>query len=181
MVDSTQEKVCFNIASRMNELKEKEKSELSNLRDINGCRVYVADKLNIMNTLRIYENQLEKYGGTIFQKEEIEAINKIEEFQRNLFCNKRLLLPLSIVSILGFMQFSRQSLSVRTFYENIHLITPVFAGTYFVGNTFMDLRFRSKVKTYEKNISETLTKARLHSHCMMLTNQLKFDPDRHLE
>ena len=182
MVDSTHDNVSFNITSRLNELKEKEKSELPNLRDIKGCRVYVADKLNIMNTLRIYEDQLDKYAAaTVFEKEEIEAISKIEEFQRTLFCKKRVLLPLSILSVLGFMQFYKQSLSVRTFYENVHLITPVFAGIYFVGNTFMDLGFRSKVKNYEKNISETLTKAKLHSHCMMLTNELKFDPDRHLE
>ena len=181
MVDSTQDKVIFNITSRLNELKEKEKSELSDLRDINSCRIYIAEKLNNMNTLRIYEDQLEKYGDSVFQKDEIEAINKIEEFQRTLYSKKRVLLPLSILSVLGFMQFYRQSLSVRTFYENIHLIAPVFAGTYFVGNTLMDLGFKNKVKNYEKNITDTLIKARLHSHCMMLTNQLKFDPDRHLE
>jgi len=181
MVDSTQVRVSFNINSRLYELKEKEKSELSNLRDINGCRLYVANKLKIMNNLRIYENQLEKYGGSVFQKEEIEAINKIEEFQRTLYSKKRFLLPLSILSVLGFMQFYRQSLSVKTFYENINLIALVFAGTYFIGNTFMELGFKSKLKNYEKNINETLIKARLHSHCMMLTNELKFDPDRHLE
>ncbi len=181
MVDSTQDKVSFNIFSRMKELKEKEKSELSNLTDINGCRVYAAGKLNIMNSLRNYENQLEKYEGTVFQKDEIEAINKLEELQRNLFLKKRILLPLSILSALGFMQFYKQSLSVKTFYDNIHLITPVFAGTYFVGNSLMEFGFRFKVKNYEKNISETLNKAKLHSYCMLLTNELKFDPDRHLE
>jgi hypothetical protein len=181
MVDSTQEKISFNITSRLNELREKEKSELANLRDINKCRVYVADKINIMNSLRIYEDQLEKYGDSVFQKEEIEAINKIEEFQRNLYSKKRVLLPLSMFTVLGFMQFYRQSLSVKTFYENIQLIIPVFAATYFVGNTFMDLGFRNRVKNFEKNIAETLIKARLHSHCMMLSNQLKYDPDRHLE
>jgi hypothetical protein len=29
-------------------------------------------------SLKIYEEELEKYGGYVFQKEDIEAINKLE-------------------------------------------------------------------------------------------------------
>ena len=34
-----------------------------------------------MNTLKIYEQHLEKYGGSVFQKDEIEEIKKIDEIQ----------------------------------------------------------------------------------------------------
>lgn len=180
MVDSSQNKISFNITSRLNELKEKEKSELSSLRDINNCRLYIAEKLNMMNMLRINELELEKFGDSVIEKEEIEIINKIEEFQRRYFENKKILLPLSILSVLGFMQICKHSLAVKTFYENISSITPIFAGTYFVGNALMYVIFRSNTKNYEKILSDTLEKARLHSNCMMLSNNLKYDPDRHL-
>jgi len=181
MVDSTQDKIHFNIKTKLNDLKEREKSEFKSLNDINGCRAYVAEKLNIMNSLKINEEKLDKFEGSVFQKEEIETINRIEELQRSMFAKKRLLLPISIMSVLSFMGFYRQCFSVKTFYENIHLITPVFATTYFIGNTFINLGYKSQFAKFEKNTENTLEKARLHSQCMMLTNQLKYDPDRHLE
>lgn len=181
MVDSSQEKITFNITSRLAELKEKEKTELQKIKDLNPCRNYVADKLSIMNELKQNENELEKFGSSVFNKEEIEAISKLEEFQRKLFCKKTYLLPLSIASTLGFMAFYKQSLSVKTFYENVHLVAPVFAGTYFIGNTLLDLGYRTRARNYEKEIQNTIQKAKLHSSCMMLTNQLKFEVDNHLE
>lgn len=181
MADSNNDKVSFNIYSRVEQMKKNEAAIFSSIKDINSCRVYVAEKLNTMNSLKIYEEQLEKFGGSVFLEEEIEAIDKLEEIQQHYLKKKRFLLPLSIMTALGFMSFYTKNLSIKTFYENIHLVSPVFGGAYYVGNSMIDLIYRYKIRNYEKLFENTLIKARLHSKCIILTNKLKYDPDRHLE
>lgn len=176
-----QEKISFNISSRIKDLKEKEKEQYAHIKDLNVARNYVAEKLKKMVLLKNCEEEFEKYDGTVFQKEEMDAIVKFEEVQRNYFAKKRYLLPFSIVAVLGFMGVFKQSLSIQTFNENIHLIAPIFLGTYLVGNTFINLGLKSKSRSYEKYLDTVLAKARLHSYCVSLINHLKFDEDRHLE
>jgi hypothetical protein len=79
------------------------------------------------------------------------------------------------------MSFYKQNSLIKVFNENIHLIALVVGGAYYIGNTLFDLNYRFKIINYEKQIETTLTKAKLHSEYMMLTNQLKYELDSHLE
>ena len=82
MAESNKNKFSYNINSLLEIYKKNELANLNNLKDHNSCGIYVSFKLNIM-FLKIYEEELEKYGGSVFQKEEIEAINKQKEIQQN--------------------------------------------------------------------------------------------------
>ena len=176
----SQETLSFDISSRLQELKLREKEHFKNIKDLDGPREYVADKLYKMYQLKNYEEIFDNYNGVVL-KDEIDSIKKVEELERSYFSKRRYLLPLSIISVLGFMGTTKQCFSIKTFYENVNNISLVFGGSYLLGFLALDLVHRNNMRNYSNHYKNIIAKGRIHSFCVGLTNELKFDPDRHLE
>ena len=172
------EKVSFNILRKIEDLKAKEKQEMTAYTDISKPRNILGRK--IINMINLKDNE-DKFEDVSFDKEEREAILNSEEIRRSYFCKQSFVLPLSIFSTVGYMAVTKRCMRIDTFLANINLLGGVFAGTYFVSNTMLNLAYNGQIARFNTVLEKVYGKAKIHAECVSLMSDLKFDDDYHLE
>jgi len=172
------ERISFNIVKKLEDLKAKEKEEMTVYKDINRPRTNLGRK--VLNMIYLKANE-ESFEDVSFDKEEREAIVKSEELRRSYFCKQSFVLPLSIISTVGYMAVTKRCMRIDTFLANFNLLSGVFAGSYFIANALLNLAYMRKIDNYKTVLEKVYEKARLHSECVSLVSDLKFDDDSYLE
>jgi hypothetical protein len=173
------DKVSFNILKKIEELKAKEKQEMKkHYPNLNIPRNILGRKM--INMLKLKANE-EQFEDVSFNTEEREAIVNSEEIRRSHYNKQSYILPLAIVSTVGFMAVTKRCMRIDTFLANINLLAGVFAGTYFVSNVFLNFAYWTKSRNYNNVLQNVYGKAKCHAECVSLISDLKFDEDYNLE
>lgn len=165
----------FNIITKLEELKAREKEEMSMYQNPYQIRNLFGRKF--INMLKLKSNE-EQFENVHFDKEEREAIVVSEELRRNYFNNQKYLLPISILSTVGFMAVTKRCMKIDTFMANIETLAAVFGGSYIALTAFNKMLYSNN---NSRVLDKVYEKAKLHAECVSLMSDLKFDEDFNLE